>query len=131
MALRHRRLLLAGLAAAALLAGPAGAQSSEAPCAADAERLCPAVGATRAEQMKCLRENRDALSETCRSAIVDPASRRAEAGDACGEDANRLCPDVQPGRHGTGMMNCLRQQEGQLSDECRAALEALPGRKQR
>ena len=124
----HRAWMLSCLAVALAAGTPARAQESEAPCAADAERLCPDAGPGRGEQMRCLRQNRDSLSETCRTSIVDPAARRAEAGDACGEDAVRLCPDAQPGRHGTGMLNCLRGHASELSEACRTALEALPGR---
>lgn len=125
-----RTLAVVGFAAAVGLAPPIAAEDSEAPCAADLAHLCPDAGATRAEQMRCLRQNRESLSDGCSSTIVDPAARRAEAGDACGDDAVRLCPDAQPGRHGTGMLNCLRQNASALSEACRAALEALPGRKQ-
>lgn len=113
----------------AILVSSASAAAQDSTCGEDLRSLCPDAGPTRAEQMRCLRENRELLSEACRTSIVDPAARRADAGDACGDDAVRLCPGVEPGRHGTGMMNCLRSHASELSEECRNALEVLPGRK--
>jgi hypothetical protein len=79
--------------------------------------------------MRCLNARAEDLSEGCRALLAEPQQRREEAGEACGDDAVRLCPGVQPGRNNTGMLNCLRANASSLSEACRSALDALPGKK--
>lgn len=105
------------------------AQESDGPCTADVERLCEDAGPSKAERTKCLRTRIDDVSEGCRALLGDAQQRRADAGEACGADAAQFCTGAQPGRHNTGMLNCLRDNAGQLSDACRSALDALPGKK--
>ncbi len=123
-----RRLLGLGLGIAALVP-PAYGQDSDAVCGDDAARLCASSGPSRGARMRCLKEHLEELSEGCRALLGEPQQRRAEAGEACGEDAVRLCPGVQPGRTNMGLLNCLRANADSLSEECRGAIDALPGRK--
>jgi hypothetical protein len=44
------------------------------------------------------------------------------SGNACREDMERLCADVQPG--GGAKIRCLKSHEDQLSDACRAQMAA-------
>jgi len=128
----RRRLLpaLLGLGVLALtLAPPAGSADVEGPCTEDAARLCGDAGPTRVGTMRCLKERAEDLSEGCRALLAEPQQRRDEAGEACGDDAVRLCPGVQPGRNNTGMLSCLRANANSLSEACRNALDALPGKK--
>ena len=128
----RRRLFrsLLGLGVLALtLVPPAGSEDIEGPCIDDAARLCGDAGPTRVGTMRCLKARAEDLSEGCRALVAEPQQRREEAGEACGDDAVRLCPDVQPGRHNTGMLNCLRGNASSLSEACRNALDALPGKK--
>jgi len=92
-------------------------------------RLCGDAGPTRVGTMRCLKERAEDLSEGCRALLTEPQQRRDEAGEACGDDAVRLCPGVQPGRNNTGMLSCLRTNASSLSEACRNALDALPGKK--
>lgn len=128
----RRRLFCAflGLGVLALtLAPPAGSEDVEGPCTDDAARLCGDAGPTRVERMRCLNARAEDLSEGCRALLTEPQQRREEAGEACGDDAVRLCPGVQPGRNNTGMLNCLRGNASSLSEACRNAVDALPGKK--
>lgn len=54
-----------------------------------------------------------------------PAARAqgAGVGQPCHADAGKLCPGVQPG--GGRVLACLKQHEGELSGDCRAALPRL------
>lgn len=45
---------------------------------------------------------------------------------ACKADAQKLCANVQPG--GGRILKCMRAQQGQLSDACKAALSARKSR---
>lgn len=128
----RRRLLrsLLGLGVLALtLAPPARSADVEGPCTDDAARLCGDAGPTHVGTMRCLKERVEDLSEGCRALLAEPQQRRDEAGEACGDDAVRLCPGVQPGRNNTGMLSCLRANASSLSEACRNALDALPGKK--
>jgi hypothetical protein len=117
-----------GLLTLALAAG-ARAEDADGACTQDASRLCANVGAGRAATTQCLKEHEEDLSAGCRALLAEPQQRRADAGEACGDDAARVCPDVQPGRNNTGMLHCLRANAGSLSDDCRNAIDALPGKK--
>jgi hypothetical protein len=113
-----------GQASASTPSGPA-----DGPCTGDASRLCENAGPSRASRTQCLRDHEEDLSEGCKALLAEPQQRRADAGEACGDDAVRLCPGVQPGRSNTGMLNCRRANADSLSDACRDAVDALPGKK--
>lgn len=123
-----RRLLGLGVVALVVAVSARG-EDIEGACADDATRLCADAGPTRGARLRCLGQHVEELSEGCRAALAAPQQRRTQAGEACGDDAVRLCPDVQPGRHDTGMLSCLRANANALSDECRSAIDALPGKK--
>jgi hypothetical protein len=114
---------LLGLAPAAL------AQDLEAACGEDLAVHCAKPDQNLFDKTQCLRAHVQDLSDSCRAVLDAPAQRRADAGDACGDDAVRLCPDTQQGRRGTGLLNCLRANAAALTDECRTAIDALPGKK--
>jgi len=114
---------LLGLAPAAL------AQDVTAACSEELAAHCAKPDQNLFDKTQCLRAHAQELSPGCRTALDAPAQRRADAGDACGDDAARLCPDMQQGRHGTGVLNCLKANAEKLSDECRTALDGLPGKK--
>jgi hypothetical protein len=107
----------------------ASAQDALGPCSDDLARLCGNAGPTQASKRQCLNENLESLSDGCKSLLGEPQQRRTEAGEACGDDAVRLCAGVQPGRNNTGLLNCLRTNASSLTDECRNAIDALPGKK--
>lgn len=128
----RRRFLRAflGLGVLALtLAPPAGSEDVEGPCLDDAARLCGDAGPTRVGTMRCLKARAEDLSEGCRALVAEPQQRRDEANEACGDDAARLCSDVQPGRNRTGMQSCLRTNADSLSEACRNALDAFQSKK--
>jgi hypothetical protein len=52
---------------------------------------------------------------------TDPAAPMPAA-DPCADDVRRLCPDVTPG--GRRISRCLRRQRADLSETCRAQLDA-------
>jgi len=128
----RRRLFrsLLGLGVLALtLVPPAGSEDVEGPCMDDAARLCGDAGPTRVGTMRCLKARAEDLSEGCRALLAEPQQRRDEANEACGDDAARLCSDVQPGRNKMGMQSCLRTNADSLSEACRKALDAFQNKK--
>lgn len=108
---------------------PAAWSQDASACAEDEARLCADAGPSRGAKSRCLKANTEALSEGCKSLLGEGQQRRADAGDACGDDAARLCAEVQPGRHNTGMLNCLRANAANVTEACRNAIDALPGKK--
>ena len=119
--------LTLGVAAfVAAAAGPVPAVAEEAgTCSAKAERMCRSVEDPD-ERERCLVE-REVECE-----IVGPnQGRKAATGEpprrlrtACQADVERLCADVAgEGRRGA-VARCLREHSEDLSDSCRAALDA-------
>lgn len=111
------------------LAPSALAQDVTAACSEELATHCAKPDQNLFDKTQCLRAHSQDLSAGCASVLYAPAQRRADAGDACGDDAARICPEAQQGRHGTGVLNCLRANAASLTDECRTALDGLPGKK--
>lgn len=51
---------------------------------------------------------------------ADPQPQAPGPRSACRPDVDKLCPGVQPG--GGRIIDCLKQNEAQVSDPCKAAL---------
>ncbi len=71
-------------------------------------------------------EVRAMLSEKQRAELVEirrekRERRFARMHEACTEDFERLCPDIEPGRE---LFRCLRQSSEELSDSCREAMHS-------
>jgi hypothetical protein len=127
---RLRPLVTMGLFALALGFAPsAWAEDGDSACADDMASFCGNAGPSHATKSQCLKSHMQELSDGCKALLGEPEQRRTEAGDACGDDAVRVCAGVEPGRNNTGMLNCLRANAASLSDACRNAIDALPGKK--
>jgi hypothetical protein len=124
---------VAAFGAAALGPAPALAETAAA-CPAKAERMCRSIEDPD-ERERC-RVEREVECE-----IVGPSNaRKGATGEpphrvrqACQEDFERVCADVVgEGRRGEGV-RCLREHRDDLTDGCRAALDAraTAGRRER
>jgi hypothetical protein len=112
--------VLFGLSASAQdAARPAGT-----PCREDMERLCSDVKPGGGARIRCLKDHEDELSDACRAQIAEHSQQGHEHASkivqACGDDAKKLCANVEPGNGGIG--RCLRDHEADLSSACRDAL---------
>lgn len=85
------------------------------PCEADIKKLCPAIK-DRSALSKCLDQNQDKLSETCRSQRTVAKNSIAALRAACTVEYAGICK----GQRGA----CLRQHASELSPGCKAAFEA-------
>ncbi len=81
---------------------------------------------TKAEKHKLgtMLEVRATLSKEQRAELVEIRREKRERHfapmhEACAEDFERLCPDIEPGRE---LFRCLRQSSEELSDTCREAM---------
>ncbi len=120
---------LAILAGAMCLALAAGAGAEEAkPCAADAKKFCKGVQPGEGRIVKCMREHESELSPACKAKIAEGREEIKEAAEACKQDIQRNCKDVQPG--GGRIVQCLKAHESTLSPQCREKLEQA-GRRRR
>ncbi len=97
-------------------------------CAQDAQKFCPDAK-TPKERAQCLKSHEVELSQGCKELQARATNARAKAQekmatlkDACKSDAETLCKDVKPGRGGSGLTQCLKSHEADLSAACKDAL---------
>ena len=98
-------------------------------CKQDRERLCPeARGGS--EIFHCMKEHEDEISQTCREQIERRRehleARLKSIQEACEEDVQRHCEQVEPGDR--RVLQCLRQHESELSQACRDGLPPRQGK---
>jgi Spy/CpxP family protein refolding chaperone len=91
-------------------------------------RQAEVIGELEIERQKhrlsTLIEIRSMLTPEQRELLVGRREARREAMfEACADDFETLCPDVEPG---PGMFRCMRSHRDEISDEC---LDALPKRR--
>jgi hypothetical protein len=113
---------LALLCAALVAWAQAGRALDDAPCAADATRLCKGIPAGDARLWDCLVRNEFQLSSTCQQNIAEVKRRTAEFSADCGPDVYRFCPRTPAG--GGRILQCLRVYAGrrELSSNCEEAV---------
>jgi hypothetical protein len=86
-------------------------------CDQDIQKFC----ANDPRKRRCLRDNMDKLSETCKTAVNaprNPNDHHAGIGRICADDMQKFCAN-DPHR-----VRCLRDNLAQLSAPCRAAVIA-------
>lgn len=114
-------VLMIPLAATLVLApGAAHAKRHDGPCRADVERLCPGITPGGGNYHACLKEHAAELSPACQQQIAEMKAKMAAWQEACQNDVQTLCNDVQPG-HGN-IIKCLKQHHDQLSQSCQEQL---------
>jgi hypothetical protein len=136
MAGRHGTL--AAIAVAALLAGPARAESPapaptpatpDKPCATDIARFCKGVDRGGGKRRTCLLSHASELQGACRSRLqaTRVTATTSAAGVAvperllaCEVDIRTLCPGVSAG--GGRLRGCLDLHTAKLTPGCAAAL---------
>jgi hypothetical protein len=112
--------LLVGIVSLAVcFSGPAGAQTKN-PCAEDAAKLCKDVKPGGGRLAQCLKEHEKDLSPQCKESVEAARAKAKEAYEACTDDIQTFCKEVKPGAG--RIVKCLRENEKQLSSECRQKL---------
>jgi Cysteine rich repeat len=112
--------LLVGIVGLGLWIGlPARAQTKN-PCADDIAEFCKGVRPGGGRLARCLKEHEKDLSSQCKAGIDEARAKAKEAHEACADDVQKLCKDVKPGAG--RIVRCLKQNEEQLSPECRDTL---------
>ena len=90
------------------------------PCQADLERLCGDVEPGDGRVQACLDEKKGQVSVACKARIDAAKADLDSAADACADDTQTVCGDVEPGQG--RVLKCLIDRKDQLSGDCRAKL---------
>jgi len=126
-----RSFLTLGFLALGLLllcpAGPAQAQEQGArgACKADVEKLCKDVKPGEGGIAKCLKHHEADVSPGCKQAMAHMRDTMQAVKEACRDDAKQYCQGVKRG-HGR-ILKCLKDNEANLSEGCRTAMEGAQG----
>lgn len=92
-------------------------QFREGPCQSDIKNLCGPIEPGKGGIARCLKEHEDKISDECRHRIEDAKQKLTQAKEACREDAEKFCKDIQPGEG--KIVRCLKEHEASLSEKCR------------
>lgn len=96
------------------------AQDAGRPCQADVEKYCAEVEPGGGRIAACLRQHRSELSEECKTQGQEMRKRRLAAREACDDDVEKFCQDVEPGEG--RVVTCLKDHMRDLSRECRGVM---------
>ncbi|MFZ5630245.1 MAG: cysteine rich repeat-containing protein [Spirochaetota bacterium] len=97
--------------------------SAKGECRIDREKFCGNVIKGNHKGMwQCMKEHENELSETCKNHIAQVREKSREIKKACKADYKKLCKQVKAGQG--RIIQCLKQNESQLSEGCKAALTA-------
>lgn len=97
--------------------------SAKGECRADREKFCANVIKGNHKGMwQCMKEHEAELSEPCKNHIAEVREKSREIKKACKADYKKLCKQVKAGQG--RIIQCLKQNEAQLSEGCKAALTA-------
>lgn len=97
-------------------------------CKADVEKFCGEVQPAGGAVLKCLRDRKEQLSESCREALAGARVAAEKGASACRIDVERFCKEVKPGEG--RILACLKAHEAELSASCKehAAAAKAQGR---
>lgn len=92
-------------------------------CAEDVAKFCKDVQPGQGRILKCMKEHENELSAGCKEHVAQMKQHRQEFREACDDDIVRLCGNV---KYGGGMMlKCLKQNENELTPQCKAKLQEM------
>jgi hypothetical protein len=90
-------------------------------CADDVAKFCKGVQPGGGRLVKCLKDHESELSPACSASHEQAKAGAKEAHEACADDVQKLCKDVQPGKG--RIVRCLKDHSKSLSTECRDKLK--------
>ncbi|HNA80140.1 MAG TPA: cysteine rich repeat-containing protein [Turneriella sp.] len=97
--------------------------SAKGECRTDREKFCANVIKGNHKGMwQCMKEHENELSEPCKNHIAEVREKSREIKKSCKADYKKLCKQVKAGEG--RIIKCLKQNETQLSKDCKAALTA-------
>ena len=92
------------------------------PCRDDVKRLCGEDKYSRAGIAACLEQHNSDLSPACQEHVAAKMARREKFRQACGADADKLCPNADPGRK---TIWCLSDHDSDLSPTCKDEIATI------
>jgi hypothetical protein len=87
------------------------------PCAEEIARFCKDIQPCKGLLMNCLKEHENELSSACKAKVEEANKKLEEAQQACAEDIQKFCKDIQPG--GGRIAKCLKEHACDLSPACK------------
>jgi hypothetical protein len=93
------------------------------PCAKDRESLCKGVEHGKGRIMKCLKENKEAVSSTCKAHLETMKEHAEDVKEACKADKEKLCGEVKG--HPKKVMKCMYENKEKLSAQCKSEIEEM------
>jgi hypothetical protein len=102
--------------------GAMAAAAGQAACQEDSAKFCKDVAPGGGRLIRCLKTHESELSAACRESMAAARARVQGAHETCADDVQKFCGGVHPG--GGRVIACLKQNENELSPECREKLGA-------
>jgi gas vesicle protein len=94
-------------------------------CGKDVEQFCKDIQPGQGRLARCLKEHKAQLSQECTAYWEGVASgikhKMESIKEACTQDLERFCKDVQPGQG--RLARCLKEHSSEISAECKASME--------
>jgi hypothetical protein len=109
--------MIIALSALVLWAGTPGYAETSPPCAEEIAKFCKDIQPCKGLLMNCLKKHENELSSTCKAKVEEANKRLEEARQACAEDIQKFCKDIQPG--GGRIAKCLKEHACDLSPACK------------
>jgi len=109
--------IIIALSALVLWAGTYVYAETSPPCAEEIAKFCKDIQPCKGLLMNCLKEHENELSSTCKAKVEEANKRLEEAQQACAEDIQKFCKDIQPG--GGRIAKCLKEHACDLSPACK------------
>jgi hypothetical protein len=95
-------------------------------CATDSAALCPGVKPDEGKLLDCLRVQSLSLGEPCQIAVNKALELNSQFKAACGSEAARLCPFIQPGQG--RIIACMKSRKAELDFACSNLVFPQPAR---
>ena len=109
-------MLVAPLAVALSMTPAARAQRGTGPCRQDVQKFCPDAKPGGGALRDCLKQHAAELSPACQEHLKQVKGKMEAWRQACQDDVQKFCADVQPG--GGNILKCLHQHHDELSKSC-------------
>ena len=99
------------------------------PCADEIEKFCKDVLPGGGRIAECLEQHQDELSESCKIKCESIKNRIKQCEQACANDIENFCKDIQPGNG--RILNCLRENKDEISTVCKESIQIFIGGSQK
>jgi hypothetical protein len=99
-------------------------------CQTDLAKFCKDIKPGEGRLLKCLEENKSALSDTCKTGLTAGREKRKKAmmkKNPCAADIEKFCKDIERGEG--KIMKCLKEHDSELTDGCKAEEAKMKGRR--